>query len=88
RDSLHLFAPPQSVHLFHEGSLVGPFVYGMTSEIDMETLQWVFTENTDDVQRIRFFCRGDSYEFWGLFDADFHLFCPAEGGTLFLIGTD
>ncbi|WP_425595963.1 ABC transporter permease [Roseibium album] len=88
RDSLHLFAPPQSVHLFNEGEFVGPFVYGMTSQIDMETLQWVFTEDTENVQPIRFLCRGESYEFWGLFDADFHLFCPAEGGTLFLIGTD
>ena len=35
RDSLHLFAPPQSVHFIHDGSFVGPFVYGMTSEIDM-----------------------------------------------------
>jgi peptide/nickel transport system permease protein len=88
RDSLHLYAPPQPIHLFHEGEFVGPFVYGMTSEIDMETLQWVFKDDLEQVQPIRFLCFGNSYKFWGLFDASFHLFCPAEGGTLFLFGTD
>ena len=28
RHTDHLFAPPQAIHLFHEGSFVGPFVYG------------------------------------------------------------
>ncbi|CTQ56257.1 Oligopeptide transport system permease protein OppC [Roseibium album] len=88
RDSLHLFAPPQKLHLFDDGKFVGPFVYGMTSEIDMETLQWVFEDNPDQVQPIRYFCRGANYKFWNLFTADFHLFCPAKGGTLFLLGTD
>jgi len=88
RDSEHLYAPPQSLHLFHEGRFVGPFVYGMKSELDMENLKWVFSEDRTNVQPVRFFCSGDPYKFWGLFDADFHLFCAAEGGTLFLLGTD
>ncbi len=37
---------------------------------------------------MRFFCRGDGYKFWGLFPGDLHLVCPAEGGQLFLLGTD
>ena len=40
------------------------------------------------MQPLRFFCRGDEYEFWGMFEANFHLVCPAEGGTFFLFGTD
>lgn len=88
RDANHLYAPPQGLHLFHEGSFVGPFVYGMTSEVDMVNLKWVFKEDRTRVQPIRFFCRGDDYKFWGLFKADFHLFCPAKDGTLFLLGTD
>ncbi|MEP3049625.1 MAG: ABC transporter permease [Roseibium sp.] len=88
RDSLHLYAPPQPVHLFHDGSLVGPFVYGLKSEIDMETLQWVYKPDHEKVQKIRFFCRGTPYKFWGLIDASFHLFCSAKDGTLFLLGTD
>lgn len=88
RDSNHLYAPPQALHLFHEGSFVGPFVYGMTSEVDMTNLKWVFKEDRTRVHPIRFFCRGTDYNFWGLFKADFHLFCPAKDGTLFLLGTD
>lgn len=88
RDSLHLYAPPQPIHLFHDGSLVGPFVYGLKSEVDMETLQWVYKPDPEQVHRIRFLCFGDTYRFWELFDASFHLICPAKDGTMFLLGTD
>ena len=54
----------------------------------METLKREYTADPRKVQPLRFFCRGDAYQFWGLFEADFHLVCPAEGGTLFLLGTD
>ena len=54
----------------------------------MDTLKREYTDNTADVQPIRFFCRGDTYKFWGLFEGDLHLVCPAEDGQLFLLGTD
>ncbi|MBA5776395.1 ABC transporter permease [Stappia sp. F7233] len=88
RSNDHLFAPPQAVHFFHEGEFVGPFVYGQTASIDIQTVKWVFTEDRSKVYPIRFFCTGSPYKFWGLFDASFHVICPAEGGTLFLLGTD
>lgn len=83
-----IYAPPQSVRLFHEGKFIGPFVYGRTMELDMETLKRSYTDNLQDVQPIRFFCRGDSYLFWGLFESDLHLACPAKDGQMFLLGTD
>lgn len=88
RDSDHLYAPPQPIHLFHEGRFVGPFLYGLTSRVNMETLQWEYSPDPDKVQPIRYLCSGTAYRFWGLFDASFHLVCPAEGGTFFLMGTD
>jgi peptide/nickel transport system permease protein len=88
RDSRHIYAPPQSLHLFHDGSFVGPFVYGYSMELDQQTMRRVFTEDPGKVQALRFFCRGDEYEFWGMLDGNFHLVCPAEGGTFFLFGTD
>ncbi len=88
RNTDFLFAPPQSVHLFHDGRLIGPFVYGLDSGLDMETLRWVYASNPGRIERLRFFCLGDDYRFWGAFEGRFHLFCPAEGGTLFLLGTD
>lgn len=88
RNTDFIFAPPQQVHLFHDGRLVGPFVYGYSYKLNLENLKREYTPDTAKVQPIRFFCQGDPYEFWSLFEARFHLFCPAEGGTLFLLGTD
>src|SRR5262245_33403773 len=85
-DFIH--TPPQRVHFFHEGSFVGPFVYGRTMQLDMDTLKRIYTDNRADVQPIRFFCRGDKFKFWGLWESNLHLVCPAEGGQMFLLGTD
>jgi len=84
----YLNAPPQAVRLFHEGRFVGPFVYGYDIHKNMETLTREYTPNRENVQPLRFFCRGDSYRFWGLWDGNLHLFCAAEGGHAFLLGTD
>ena len=84
----HIYAPPQTVRLFHEGSFIGPFVYGFDYRLNMTNLKREYTEHRGRILPIRFFCRGDAYEFWGQFEASFHLVCPAEGGTLFLFGTD
>ncbi|MBN33614.1 MAG: peptide ABC transporter permease [Rhodospirillaceae bacterium] len=88
RNTDYIYAPPQMVRLFHEGEFVGPYVYGFDYHLDMTTLQRVYTANTDQVQPIRFFCLGDEYKFWGLIDGSFHFICPAEDGTMFLLGTD
>ena len=88
RTTSHIYAPPQSVHFFHEGRFIGPFVYGYDKKLDVPTLKRIYTENPAKVQHLRFFCSGDSYNFWLGGRFDFHLVCPAEGGTLFLLGTD
>lgn len=82
------YAPPQRVHLFHEGSFVGPFVYDRNVQRNMETFMQEYTEDTSEPKPIRFFCSGDSYKFWGLFEADFHLVCPPKGSDMYLLGTD
>ncbi|MGE0845597.1 MAG: ABC transporter permease [Flavobacteriaceae bacterium] len=84
----HIYEPPQSIHLFHDGSFVGPFVYGRTMKLNMENLKREYADDPSAVQPIRFFCLGDPYRFWGAFEARFHVMCPAEGGNLFLLGTD
>ena len=88
RDPQHILAPPQPVHFFHEGRFVGPFTYGYQMTLDMTTLKRVYEPDPGEVQSLRFLCRGDAYRFWGQWAGDFHLMCPAEGGTLFLLGTD
>ena len=39
RNPSFIHAPPQQVHLFHEGRLVGPFVYGFSYKLDMANLR-------------------------------------------------
>jgi peptide/nickel transport system permease protein len=88
RHADYVHAPPQQVRLFHEGRFVGPFVYGFDFELNLENLKREYTVNFDKIQPLRFFCRGDEYMFWGLIPGNFHFVCPAEDGTLFLLGTD
>ena len=84
----HIYSPPQRVHFFHEGSFVGPFVYRQKFTLNMQTLKREYTKDTGTLDKIRFFCRGDTYYWWGLIEMDIHLFCPAKDGQLFLLGTD
>ena len=88
RHTDNLFAPPQSVHLFHEGRFVGPFVYKLDVRRNMDMLKWEYAEDKSQPLPLRFFCLGDPYEYWGVVPGRFHLVCPPDGGTLFLLGTD
>jgi peptide/nickel transport system permease protein len=83
-----IYAPPQTVHFFQGGKFIGPYVEGFDYRLDLTNLKRVYTPDPAKVEPIRFFCHGDSYKYWGLIEGDVHLFCPAEGGTLFLLGTD
>ena len=88
RNTNFIYAPPQSIHLFHDGSFEGPFVYRLDYHLNMENLKREYTVNPDKIDHLRFFCLGDSYSFWGLIDGSFHLICPSRDGTMFLYGTD
>jgi peptide/nickel transport system permease protein len=96
-----IYAPPQRVHLFHDGQLVGPFVYGFHYALNMDNLQRIYTPKDGkslppgatapppvEIHKLRFFCFGDRYEYLGLVPGSFHLVCPGQGGTMFLMGTD
>ncbi len=88
RNADHLYAPPQMVQWFHEGSLVGPFVYPRTAVADLENFQWTYETDTTRPMPLRFFCEGGSYRLAGLIKTDRHLFCASEGATVFLLGSD
>ncbi|MEX2642949.1 MAG: ABC transporter permease [Acetobacterales bacterium] len=88
RNTMHIYAPPQPVHLFHEGRLVGPFVYDLEYTLNMTTLKREYAEDRTVPRPIRFLCRGDRYEWLGLVPSTLHLVCPPADGTMFLLGTD
>ena len=81
-------APPMRVRILDEGRLQRPFVYGLDRGRDPVTLMFVYEEDRQAIYPIRFFVRGDEYDFIGLFRTDLHLFGVEEPGTVFLFGTD
>ncbi|MGE4325401.1 MAG: ABC transporter permease [Pseudodonghicola sp.] len=88
RMSEHLYAPPQSVRLWHDGKFVGPFVYSTKSEPDLQTFQWKIVPDTSRPMPLEFFCERGSYRLAGLIQTNIHLFCAPEGATVFLWGSD
>ncbi len=83
-----VYAPPQRLHVVHEGRLQAPFVYRMTREVDPKSRRKIYTEDRTTPYRVELFTRGESYRFWGLFDTDLHLFGVADEATFFVFGTD
>jgi len=81
------FHPPMlgRVHLFDEGKLQRPFVYGI---IQVDPQLATYRDDTSNRFPIRLFIRGESYRVLWLFDSNIHLFGVDEPGHLFLFGAD
>ena len=81
---------PSRIHFFDDSGrfYLRPFVYGITSTRDTETLELVYEEDPGVRYPMRFFVRGESYRLFGLFAIHIHLFGVEEPGGLFLFGTD
>ena len=88
RHSKHIYVPPQGIHLFHEGSFVGPSVYPLKRKLNLETMQREYTQDTSKSIPLSFFCSGESYHWMGLIEADNHLVCAPRGAPFYLLGTD
>lgn len=88
RNSEYILAPPHDIHFFHEGEFIGPFVYDYDKELDLEKMMRVYTPNTERIIKLRFFCSGDPYKFWGLIEADNHLMCADIDEPVYLLGSD
>ena len=52
RNTDFIYAPPQKIHFFHEGELIGPFVYGLNFKLNMKTLRREYTENTRTLKEV------------------------------------
>lgn len=88
RNADYLYAPPQGISLFHEGSYFGPHVYPSTAIPDLERFVWTYEFDETVPMRLQFFCDGDDYNLAGFIPSDTHLFCAPEGATVFLFGAD
>jgi peptide/nickel transport system permease protein len=84
-------APPQKIHFYDKesGFSLRPFVYDMKEKVDTATFRRTFAEDPTKKIPIRFFVRGETYSFWGLWDSNVHLMGTGNNtDPLFLMGTD
>jgi len=89
RNINYLQGPPIKVHLLDDrGNFhFNPFIYEMVKKRDPVTFRVSYTTDTSKQIPLRFFTRGETYRFWGLFESNFHLF-GVDGGFINLFGTD
>ena len=88
RSADYLYAPPQSINLWHEGQFIGPYVYPVTATADLENFRWRYERDETKPMPLKFFCEGAEYNLLGFIPSSSHLFCAPEGATVFLWGSD
>lgn len=85
-----ILTEPSKIHWTQDGKLKRPFVYGMKKSRDPVTFAVKYEADEGNVLPIRFFVKGDTYKFWGLWETDIHLFGigPQNDAVLYLFGGD
>ncbi len=89
RNPRYLQGPPMGIHLFDDNwnFHLRPFIYGRDNKRDPVTFRLRAVLDTSIQIPLRFFTRGKTYKFWGLFEYDLHLF-GVDKGFVNLFGTD
>lgn len=98
------FAPPTPVHFVDPatGRLTRPFVYDVTSQMNLDSLEWEFKEDPSRKYPVHFMVHGAAYTPFPLsivpvtwraalginFKTDLHLFGVERPATLFVWGAD
>lgn len=83
------YLPPTRIRFIDaDGQIhLRPFIYGQRQVLNANmTTSWEV--DTENPYYIQFFVRGWSYELFGLFETDLHLYGVEEGAKIFLLGTD
>ena len=88
RSADYLYAPPQSINLWHQGQFIGPYVYAIDATADLVNFRWSYETDETTPMPLEFFCEGSEYKLFGFIPSDTHLFCAPEGATVFLWGSD
>lgn len=88
QNSALMYAPLTRIHLFHEGKLVRPFIYGVKVKIDPATYDREIQVDPSRMFPLRFFVTGADYRWLGLISSRTHLFGVDPGGQINLLGTD
>lgn len=88
RSADYLYAPPQSINLWHDGRFIGPYVYPVEATADLVNYRWTYETDTSTPMPLEFFCEGSQYNLIGFIPSETHLFCAPEGATVFIWGSD
>jgi len=90
RHTDYLFAPPTPIHFVDENGTfhLRPFVYKITNELDLDTFQRTYIEDTSEKYYIQLFVQGETYQLLGFITTDIHFFGVDEPGVFFPSGTD
>jgi len=88
-DVKKLCCPPQRLHFFDENGNFSfrPFVYQVTLQMDPDTRRENYSIDRTRKIPLYFFLRGHTYNLWGLFESNIHLF-GIKQGKIFLFGAD
>lgn len=90
-EAQYAYASPQIMRFVDaEGNFhLRPFVYGLKSVRDPETMRMIFEPDMEVMHPLRFFVKGEPYKMWALFEMDRHLFgVESADGVFFLLGAD
>ena len=91
-NSSYTYAPPQMLHVVHRGDDGwdwGLYVYGLTSEIDQETMAKTFALDEETRIPVRLFAEGPEYKLFGLIPTNRHLIGPKDSSQpMYLMGAD
>ena len=80
------YVPPTHIHFRANDGAHWPFIYGLRSARDTQTLELIFTEDPSRRYPITLFHHGDPYHLLGLIPGNVHL--VGSDGPLYLAGTD
>lgn len=83
------YCPPSRIRLFdfEKRIFFRPFIYGKTIEFN-EYHQRIYREDKERVYFLRFFSKGDSYKFLGIFNLNYRLFSVDPPARIYLLGAD
>lgn len=82
-----IYMPPQAIHFFDNGEFA-PFVYGVRTGLDLNTLERIAEVDTSVKYPVGLWVQGEPYKLFGLFEMDRHLFGTIGEGAVTLLGTD
>jgi peptide/nickel transport system permease protein len=83
------YAPPQSFQFMHAGQLSWPYIYGIKSTVDQETLRRTFVPDTSKRLELDFFVVGEPYRLFGFIPGNVRLFGLAGSNEpVNIFGTD